>query len=60
VVEFLGAIQILIPIFLTTNMPTGVPGVLHGLTVDTAFFTGNYAPRFTLQAANLTPEVKFT
>lgn len=54
VVEFLGAIQILIH-----NMLTGVPGVLHGLTADTAFFTGNYAPRFSLQAANLTPEVKF-
>lgn len=34
----------------------GVPGVLHGLIVDTAFFTGNYAPRFSLQAANLTPQ----
>jgi len=34
--------------------------VLHGLTLDTAFFTGNYAPRFSLQAAHLTPEGKFT
>ena len=40
-------------------MWTGVPGVLHGLPMDTAFFTGNYANRFSLQAANLTPEVKF-
>lgn len=31
----------------------GVPGVLRGVTVDTAFFTGNFAPRFSLQAATL-------
>ncbi|XP_049808414.1 allantoicase-like [Schistocerca nitens] len=31
----------------------GVPGVLRGVTVDTAYFTGNFAPRFSLQAANL-------
>lgn len=37
---------------------TGVPGVLYGLTVDTMFFTGNYVPRFSLQAAHLTPEGK--
>ncbi|KAJ9590925.1 hypothetical protein L9F63_016023 [Diploptera punctata] len=34
----------------------GVPGILQGVTVNTAFFTGNYAPRFSLQAAYLTPE----
>ncbi|KAK5644588.1 hypothetical protein RI129_005888 [Pyrocoelia pectoralis] len=34
----------------------GLPGVIHGLHVDTAFFTGNYVPRFSLQAANLQKE----
>ncbi|XP_069697543.1 allantoicase-like isoform X1 [Periplaneta americana] len=34
----------------------GVPGVLYGILLDTAFFTGNYAPRFSLQAAHLSPE----
>ncbi|KAF2901964.1 hypothetical protein ILUMI_04224 [Ignelater luminosus] len=34
----------------------GIPGVIHGIDLDTAFFTGNYAPRFSLQAANLNDE----
>ncbi|XP_044742781.1 allantoicase-like [Chrysoperla carnea] len=29
----------------------GVPGVIHGFDIDTCFFTGNYAPRFSIQAA---------
>ncbi|XP_068084773.1 allantoicase-like [Anabrus simplex] len=34
----------------------GVPGVVRGIVIDTAFFTGNYAPRFSLQAACLSVE----
>ncbi|XP_041970929.1 allantoicase-like [Aricia agestis] len=30
--------------------------VIKGLLVDTAFFTGNYAPKYSIQAACLTPE----
>ncbi|XP_031767131.2 allantoicase-like isoform X1 [Galleria mellonella] len=30
--------------------------VIRGLLVDTAFFTGNYTPKYSLQAACLTPE----
>ncbi|KAJ0178659.1 hypothetical protein K1T71_005434 [Dendrolimus kikuchii] len=30
--------------------------VIRGLLLDTAFFTGNYAPKFSIQAAILTPE----
>ncbi|XP_053603789.1 allantoicase-like [Plodia interpunctella] len=30
--------------------------VVRGLLVDTAFFTGNYAPKYSVQAACLTPE----
>ncbi|XP_026854834.2 allantoicase [Electrophorus electricus] len=29
----------------------GVPGVIHGFDVDTSFFTGNYAPSISIQAA---------
>ncbi|XP_045188787.2 allantoicase-like [Mercenaria mercenaria] len=32
----------------------GVPGVISGIDVDTSYFTGNYAPRSSVQAANLT------
>ena len=28
----------------------GAPGVIHGLDVDTSFFTGNYAPKVSIQA----------
>ncbi len=31
----------------------GIPGVLHEIVVDTAFFTGNYPPEVTVQAARL-------
>ncbi|KAG7316505.1 hypothetical protein KOW79_020046 [Hemibagrus wyckioides] len=31
----------------------GVPGVVHGFDVDTSFFTGNYAPSISIQAACL-------
>lgn len=34
----------------------GIPGVIHGVDLDTAFFTGNYTPRVSIQAARLTPE----
>ncbi|KAI5646573.1 allantoicase repeat domain-containing protein [Phthorimaea operculella] len=30
--------------------------VIRGLLLDTAFFTGNYAPKYSIQAACLTPE----
>ncbi|XP_012261272.2 allantoicase-like [Athalia rosae] len=32
------------------------PSTVMGLCVDTAFFTGNYAPRFSIQAAKLTDQ----
>ncbi|XP_020372409.1 allantoicase [Rhincodon typus] len=31
----------------------GVPGIIHGFDVDTSYFTGNYAPRISIAAANL-------
>uniref|UniRef100_A0AAY4B815 Allantoate amidinohydrolase n=1 Tax=Denticeps clupeoides TaxID=299321 RepID=A0AAY4B815_9TELE len=31
----------------------GVPGTIHGFDVDTSFFTGNYAPAASIQAACL-------
>ncbi|XP_014000390.1 allantoicase isoform X1 [Salmo salar] len=31
----------------------GVPGIIHGLDVDTSFFTGNYSPFASVQAACL-------
>jgi allantoicase len=31
----------------------GLPGTIHGLCVDTSFFTGNYPEAFSLQAASL-------
>ncbi|XP_056301582.1 allantoicase [Danio aesculapii] len=31
----------------------GVPGIIHGFDVDTSFFTGNYAPFASIQAACL-------
>ncbi|MEE6476723.1 hypothetical protein FKM82_011193 [Ascaphus truei] len=34
----------------------GVPGIIHGFDVDTCFFTGNYAPRISIQAACLKQE----
>jgi len=34
----------------------GIPGVIHGIDIDTAFFTGNYAPRFSVQGAKLHEE----
>lgn len=36
----------------------GISGVIKGVEVDTAFFTGNYAPKFSLQAAYLNAEGK--
>lgn len=38
----------------------GVPGVIRGIDVDTSFFTGNYAPRYSIQAAYLSKEGKFS
>ena len=32
---------------------TGVPGIISGIDVDTSFFTGNYAPQVSIQAAVL-------
>ncbi|CAN0419307.1 unnamed protein product, partial [Ectocarpus sp. 13 AM-2016] len=34
----------------------GLPGRIRGVKVDTAFFTGNQAPRFSLQGAWLPQE----
>lgn len=35
----------------------GVPGMIYGVDIDTSFFTGNYAPRASIQAACLTSDV---
>uniref|UniRef100_UPI00398E9331 allantoicase n=1 Tax=Pristiophorus japonicus TaxID=55135 RepID=UPI00398E9331 len=35
----------------------GVPGDIHGFDVDTSYFTGNYAPRVSIEAACLNPDV---
>ncbi len=32
----------------------GVPGVVHGVVVDTAWFTGNYPPEVSVEAASVT------
>jgi allantoicase len=32
----------------------GVPGVIHGVVVDTAFFRGNYPPQISVEATSLT------
>ncbi|XP_043926417.1 probable allantoicase [Protopterus annectens] len=34
----------------------GVPGIIHGFDIDTSYFTGNYAPRISVQAACLNQE----
>ncbi|XP_027041546.1 allantoicase-like [Pocillopora damicornis] len=31
----------------------GIPGVIHGLDIDTSYFTGNYPPKASIQAACL-------
>ena len=31
----------------------GISGLIHGVDVDTSYFTGNYAPRISIQAACL-------
>src|SRR5579859_3533624 len=31
----------------------GCQGIVHGVVVDTAFFTGNYPPEISVQAANV-------
>uniref|UniRef100_A0A672QWA9 Allantoate amidinohydrolase n=1 Tax=Sinocyclocheilus grahami TaxID=75366 RepID=A0A672QWA9_SINGR len=38
----------------------GVPGIINGLDVDTSFFTGNYAPFTSVQAACLDQMPSFT
>ncbi|XP_051952277.1 allantoicase isoform X2 [Xyrauchen texanus] len=38
----------------------GVPGIIHGFDVDTSFFTGNYAPYASIQAACLDQIPSFT
>lgn len=32
----------------------GVPGVVHGVVVDTAYFTGNFPPQVSVEAAHVT------
>ena len=34
----------------------GLPGSIRGFEVDTSFFTGNFAPRMSIQGATLTRE----
>lgn len=31
----------------------GVPGLIHGVEVDTSFFTGNHSPHVSIQAGCL-------
>ncbi|KAL5016030.1 hypothetical protein ScPMuIL_005619 [Solemya velum] len=31
----------------------GIPGIIYGIDVDTSFFTGNYVPKVSVQAARL-------
>ena len=38
-------------VFSVTFCISGVPGIIHGIDVDTSYFTGNYAPRCSIQAA---------
>ncbi|XP_063771535.1 probable inactive allantoicase [Pseudophryne corroboree] len=38
----------------------GIPGIILGLDVDTHFFTGNYAPRISVQAASLQEKPAFS
>jgi len=33
----------------------GQPGVIHGVDIDTSYFTGNYSPKASIQAAWLSP-----
>lgn len=35
----------------------GVPGIIYGFDIDTSFFTGNYAPRISVQAACLNQDI---
>jgi len=34
----------------------GIPGVIHGIVVDTRFFTGNYPEQMSLEACTASPE----
>ena len=36
----------------------GLPGKVHGVEIDTSFFTGNFAPRASVQAARLQSDLK--
>ena len=31
----------------------GAAGIIHGVDIDTSHFTGNYAPKVSIQAANI-------
>ncbi|XP_071793743.1 allantoicase-like [Asterias amurensis] len=37
----------------------GISGLIHGVDVDTSYFTGNYAPRISIQAACLGDDIVF-
>lgn len=34
----------------------GIPGIIKGVDLDTAFFTGNFTPRVSIQAARLSAD----
>merc|ERR1719347_1642244 len=36
----------------------GLPGTIYGVQLDTSFFTGNFAPRTSIQAARLEKDVE--
>jgi len=38
----------------------GLPGVIHGIVVDTSFFTGNYPEQFSLEGCDLGERHSFT
>ena len=50
--------SLLLSFFLSSFGQLGICGVIYGVDVDTSYFTGNYAPRISIQAAYM-PEVFF-
>lgn len=43
-------------LFHPVHFPSGIPGSIQGVDVDTSFFIGNYPPSCSIQAGLLTPE----
>ena len=47
--SFIASTQYTLSLFYTV----GLPGKIHAIEVDTAFFTGNYSPKVSIYGANL-------